>query len=417
MTNSQKKRIETLRKKGIYHTPKIESFICRKCGKKFEYDTQRKNVQKYFSNGFCSNKCYSESGQKKIDKMKQTLINNEIAFADTDDAIEKYSIFQSNLNKSCADKWRKTMVEKYGKNYASDRSKIGWENSKKEFLLKHNLISSEELKNLTQHDIDTLFKENFNEITKRGEQIKAGRLKKYNNDYEEYKASYRRALVKRIVLYMEKQYGKDYIEKLNDDEYKTLFDESRNYLMVTKKMGPKDKEILLKWKRSHLINHGMDKTTVLALSDDEVNEHYRTYVINRTKFLPNSTKNGYQHTKKGWFKFRKWNDFFYRSSWEEHVCNILDGLGGIIDNVSTPEPIQYVFDNKCHNYFSDFKITFNNGKELYIEVKPNRKVVTPINEAKFKYAREVLNEKFMIATENEIFSDELKNKLFQYYDS
>ncbi|MBO6271514.1 hypothetical protein J6O48_01900 [bacterium] len=54
-------------------------------------------------------------------------------------------------------------------------------------MINNNIVTEEQYENLTDTEINDMFKDNFNNITKHGELIKKGRLNKYNNDEKLYK--------------------------------------------------------------------------------------------------------------------------------------------------------------------------------------------------------------------------------------
>lgn len=405
MDNGQKKRIQTLIDKGFYHKPNFVKRVCKYCGKTYEYDCDNKRNTQYVSYGYCSDKCYSDSGEKIISKMRTTLINGNIPFNE-DNIKEMYSIYMSKQSKSCADKWRSTMEKKYGFDYASKRSSEGWKNYKKRFLINNNIIKEEEYNNLTEEEADKIFIDNFNSVSKHGEHVKKGRKSKYGADY---KKSYQNGLIKAIHNLMEKKYGKEYIEKLSEEEFQKLYDECSNIINSKKKV----KDTLL-WKKRTLKNHGHSSEYLENCSKSEIEKLYSEYLSKRMKTLVPTLKNGYKHTEKGWFSFKKWEKFFFRSSWEKHVCETLEENSDIIDDVKVPEPIYYELSGQTHAYFCDFEVVFKNGSELYIEVKPFRKISEVVNECKIKSAKEKYGDSFMVASEYEIFSNQLSNILKDY---
>ena len=415
-----KKRVELLRSQGKYHYPEFIKNTCKLCGKQYEYDIKSTlRIPNYYKKGYCSNKCYQDSGEKILDKMRTSLINANILFDtnDINDIKQKYSIYQSNQTKRCVNKWKQSNIEKYGSNFAKKRSKRGWKTARKNFLLQNNLVTETEYNQLTEDQIQQIYIKNFNSITNRGESIKNGRLAKYDNNIELYKKSYKDALYKTVKNYLNEQYGEDYINNLNDNEYQELFNEGYTYCMSIRKKGKKSKKYLINWKKSHLINSGISEDIINELSDDEVNKKYSEYISLRLNKLSDTIHNGYKHTKKGWYKFKKYKQFFYRSSWELKVCELLDNkFSNIIKDILSPEPIQYILNDQIHTYFCDFKIIFNNNKELYIEVKPFSKLHTEINEAKFISAKDKWKNNFIIVTENEIFSDQLEKNILNFYN-
>ena len=405
MNDSQKKRIQTLIEKGLYHKPKIVKNTCKWCGKEYEYDEDSKIVRQYFTNGFCCNKCYQDSGLKLINKFKTSLKNANIPFTE-DNLIEVFSKYQSDQTKKCANTWRKTMIDKYGVDYASKRSKIIWDTYKKNFLIENQIISEEEYLKSSENEINDLFIKNFNKITKHGEHVINGRIKKHGDSY---KKSFQDALVKAVTNLIEKKYDKEFLNGLTDSEFQELYNECASEINSKKTVKNR-----IKWEKNTLINHGFDEELLNNCSNEEIKKFYSEYISKRMKKLNCSTENGYKHSKKGWFIFSKWDKFFYRSSWEEKLCEELENNKNIIEDVKVPEPIYYEYNGTTHAYFCDFEIVFKNGFTLYVEVKPKRKTTEAVNECKINAAKEKWNDSFIVATENEIFSSNLKEILTEY---
>lgn len=392
---------------------------CKLCHADFTVDQAKSHQTQYHQYGYCSNNCYAKSGEKQLQRRKTTLINHGILFDENDlnDINEKYSLYCSEKTKSCVSKWKQTHIERYGSNFAQTRAYKGWETNRKQFLINNNIVTEEQYKNLTDTEINDMFKDNFNNITKHGELIKKGRLNKYNNDEKLYKQSYIDGIRHAIENYIKSVYTEDYLNKLSEDEYQEIYNESYKYYVSTRKKGKKSEQELLEWKKAHLINLGFDKNFLDTLSVSDINKKYSEYISGRISKLSETLYNGYKHTKKGWYEFKKFKPLFYRSSWELKVCELLDTkFSSIIINIETPEPIPYILNEQRHSYFCDFKITFNNNKILYIEVKPLHKMVTDMNRAKLKEAKLVWGKNFMVATENEIFSNELEKNILKYYN-
>lgn len=405
MNKSQIKRINTLIDKGVYHAPHFVTKVCKQCGKEYKYDDAAKKISQYFTYGFCCNECYKNSGEKLINKCKTTLRNANIPFTD-DNFSEVFSIYQSNRTKACVEKWRNTMKNKYGIDYASKRGKNGWERHKKTFLIDNGIVSEEEYSELSEERINEIFLEKFNSLTKHGENVINGRKAKYGNNY---KKSYQEGFIKGVTNLMKKEYGDEIIEKLSDIDYQNAYNKCAS--VINSKKGRKN---LLEWKKSTLIHHGCSKEYIMTCDEKEIERLYSEYLSKRMVNLIDSTKSGYKHTEKGWFYFKNWNKFFFRSSWEKHVCEILEKLNYLIEDVKVPEPIYYKLNGITHAYFCDFKIIYKNGNILHIEVKPERKKKEKINECKIKSAIEMWGKTFIVATENEIFSNNLYNILVNY---
>ena len=69
----------------------------------------------------------------------------------------------------------------------------------------------------------------------------------------------------------------------------------------------------------------------------------------------------------------------YRSSWEK-ACFIWCDANPKIKYWSSEEvvvPYKWDIDKKMHRYFVDLKITFNDGKTILVEIKPNKETAPP----------------------------------------
>jgi len=68
-----------------------------------------------------------------------------------------------------------------------------------------------------------------------------------------------------------------------------------------------------------------------------------------------------------------------RSSYEKRMCQICDGTPEIIEWSSEPIAIRYIseVDGKTHNYWLDFWMKMNDGREFIVEVKPTGKLKAP----------------------------------------
>lgn len=89
---------------------------------------------------------------------------------------------------------------------------------------------------------------------------------------------------------------------------------------------------------------------------------------------------------------------YYRSSWELAVMLWCDSNTNITEWSSEELVIPYLCptDGRVHRYFIDFKITFNDDKTYFIELKPKKHTVPPHQKSKNKrhrkeYITEVLH--------------------------
>ena len=83
----------------------------------------------------------------------------------------------------------------------------------------------------------------------------------------------------------------------------------------------------------------------------------------------------------------------YRSMWERQ-CFAWCENNSEIKEWSSEEivvPYYYEIDKKYHRYFIDLKITFNNGKTILVEIKPEKETTPPKRPDKTKrYLNEAL---------------------------
>lgn len=73
------------------------------------------------------------------------------------------------------------------------------------------------------------------------------------------------------------------------------------------------------------------------------------------------------------------DNIIYRSHWEMHAFKWCD-TNNKIKKWSSEEivvPYLYEVDNRRHRYFTDLKITFNNGRVILVEIKPAIQTAKP----------------------------------------
>lgn len=83
----------------------------------------------------------------------------------------------------------------------------------------------------------------------------------------------------------------------------------------------------------------------------------------------------------------------YRSHWEKLVFMWCDGNPDIKSWSSEEVVVPYLWevDKKYHRYFVDVKITYNNGKTVLVEIKPDKETRPPKKPDKSKrYINEAL---------------------------
>lgn len=114
-----------------------------------------------------------------------------------------------------------------------------------------------------------------------------------------------------------------------------------------------------------------------------------------------------------------------RSLWERRLCKFLDENTNILKWAFEEIAIPYTspIDQKIHDYYPDFLVKFNDGKEIkswMIEIKPKKqtllkenaskkeKITWIINSAKWEAAKNYCNKnnmEFKILTEKELFTN------------
>jgi hypothetical protein len=105
---------------------------------------------------------------------------------------------------------------------------------------------------------------------------------------------------------------------------------------------------------------------------------------------------------KGYHESVKCGVIPYRSSLELQFMEILDGNPNVDSYEYEPEGIPYTLEGKPHKYYPDFLITWTNGRQEVIEIKPSSELQTIKNKAKFDSAQlyyEELGIKFNVLTE------------------
>lgn len=186
-----------------------------------------------------------------------------------------------------------------------------------------------------------------------------------------------------------------------------ILKECRKIYMRAKKMYNHDP---LAWKKTHLqnLNPNLD---IKSLPEEEIHKQFSEYISNRYQ-MRNIENNGYKKTKKGYYVFtsnQNPNKFFFRSSWEESVLAILDGIAlEYKASFFVPDRIPFIFQGIKRHYFPDIGFICHNRKYIF-EIKPYCKVNTDINQAKFLAAKELLGLSFVVITEHELNNNTIRN--------
>lgn len=363
---------------------------CKVCKK--EYEIKKRN--KCHFNGYCSYSCYKKTDEFKV-KFKKTFIKNReqdihIDSMGAKDIDKLFHKLKSESVKKSQEKRVKTIRSK-GSDEFSRMTKLGNNNRKKKFLINNNIVNK--LDDLSQEEIDRLFVLHFNTIEKHGNKIKKGICKKYGQQVSrEFKRRYKKAFC-------------NFLNRNNIDlNGLTVSEYKKEIEKFNKKHAYKD---VLQWKKTHLKNQlGITVEEIEKLSGDEVCKKYSQYLCDRMKLVDN-IYNGYRRTKKGYYIFKNVNKkIFYRSSWEQMFLKEVDLLigEGEIDSICVPKYIHYKYGGIRRKYYPDFKIEFNDKFKI-VEIKPFKRVNDSINKAKFKSAKKIFKNNFLVLTEKEVFSD------------
>lgn len=138
------------------------------------------------------------------------------------------------------------------------------------------------------------------------------------------------------------------------------------------------------------------------------------YIKEHPDHLDKFIKSSVCNTKRGYYKPNKSDkSIFYMSSWELDLMRLCDKFE-FIKSISTSPRIDYVYKGVNKIYIPDLLLEYCNGLKLIIEVKPVRFINDPKVLAKKFYSEEFCrlnNYKYIILTQNEIYSDNLESIL------
>ena len=118
-----------------------------------------------------------------------------------------------------------------------------------------------------------------------------------------------------------------------------------------------------------------------------------------------------------YFSTKMSKEVYYRSSWEKHVFEYLDKNEEVVNFLSEPFSLPYYYDNNKRHYIPAILVSYKNGSQTLIEIKPEYQVTAIKNQAKFKAAQEYCDSKgilFEVWTEktiNNLFIEESTNDL------
>lgn len=108
-------------------------------------------------------------------------------------------------------------------------------------------------------------------------------------------------------------------------------------------------------------------------------------------------------TKRGHHESPKAGKVYYRSSYELVAYKKLDDDPTVLTYKTEAIAIPYEWGGITRNYLPDLCITYVDGKELIVEIKPNYGKNSPQNIAKFAAAQQQFGDRFEIWSEELIF--------------
>jgi len=95
-----------------------------------------------------------------------------------------------------------------------------------------------------------------------------------------------------------------------------------------------------------------------------------------------------------------YKDFIYQSNYELNYMKFLEQNNILFQKADTKEHrILYFFKNQKHYYYPDFYLP---ETDVIVEIKASFAVKNPVNKAKFKAAKKILGDKFIVITEKDI---------------
>lgn len=368
-----------------------------------QFDLNKKKSS--HKNECCSYKCLIKSGIVREKFLKTYLLKKcvDTSNLSLEDMEKLYSKFQSETTKKSTTKKHETIIKKYGNlnNLYSKSGKLARETFIKNTLINNNLVSKSDFDKLSKNKLNAIFYDFY--YKDHSNKIINGRLRKHGN-VENIKKVYRDAQIKTICSYF----------TIDLIKFKSLSDLEKNDLIKKYK-----KEIKffnhdpIKWKKAHLL-----KIKSLSIEDNDINKIntlYSEYLSERCNSnILHYTNNGYKKSKKGWYFFvNKDIKYFYRSSWELKVLEELDNLilDGYVLDVKEPCRIKYFYENKFRYYYPDILYLNSLNEEIILEIKPKSLLNDAINIAKIKEAKKKYTNNFYILSEDEIFSDKIRDIL------
>ena len=124
-------------------------------------------------------------------------------------------------------------------------------------------------------------------------------------------------------------------------------------------------------------------------------------------YLDNNGANPYKsrHVTGFYFSTKNQESFWHDSSYELRAFKLLDKLPTVKSYNRCVFYIEYSLGNTQHNYFPDIHVTYKNGHEEIVEIKPVRRLKDEINIAKFKAANKYYKDspiRYVVWTEKKL---------------
>lgn len=122
--------------------------------------------------------------------------------------------------------------------------------------------------------------------------------------------------------------------------------------------------------------------------------------------MPRRKKRGHYH--QGTYESKKGGSVNYRSGWEKSYCEYLDNDPTVVEFKYEYLMIHYVSNKKSgrvRKYIPDFLVTYIDGRQVIVEIKPLSRMTRSTNVKKFAAAKEWCAEndyQFQILTEREL---------------
>lgn len=130
--------------------------------------------------------------------------------------------------------------------------------------------------------------------------------------------------------------------------------------------------------------------------------------VTRIKKMINGEYNSW-FCKGTYFSTKTNKDIYYKSSWEMKAIQFLDKSEEVHSFMYEPFSIPYYHKNNKRHYIPDLLITYINGKQKIIEIKPSYFLNAEVNLDKFESAQKYCNDKGIVF---EVWTEKTITNLF-----